>query len=216
MAGPETIEGTIRETAGSLDPAEPNASPKDWVARFGARDRSGHRSTVQCMPGAGAAMAAGEHATVVFAGALHNRGQLTERFGASRYEPSSDAELVLAGLSLRGRGALDDLRGRYAVAVLEHRTGTLLLARDPMGMHPLFYAEAGDGDLLVSSSIDALRRLQRGEPADGPGAARAALDRPGRDLQPGGAARSPRAPAHRRPRGANRAALLGPASGRTR
>jgi asparagine synthase (glutamine-hydrolysing) len=48
------------------------------------------------------------------------------------------------------------MRGSYAVAVLDHRTGTLLLARDPMGMHPLFYAHASDGDLLASASVDAL------------------------------------------------------------
>ena len=42
-----------------------------------------------------------------------------------------------------GEAALSRLRGSFVVAIVDGARGRAMLARDPMGSHPLFYAEAG-------------------------------------------------------------------------
>jgi asparagine synthase (glutamine-hydrolysing) len=83
--------------------------------------------------------------TVVLAGKLHERAR----------SAASDAEAVLDAYLERGEDALRGLRGEFAVAVWDRRTETLLAARDPLGVHPLFYADVA-GSVLLSTSIDAL------------------------------------------------------------
>lgn len=83
--------------------------------------------------------------TVVLDGVLH---------GAS--QPDA-ADLVLRGYVRSGAGVLADLRGFYALAIVDREKGTLLCARDPAGVYPLFYVQ-GDGELLVSTSTESLLR----------------------------------------------------------
>jgi asparagine synthase (glutamine-hydrolysing) len=54
-----------------------------------------------------------------------------------------------------GPSALDRLNGIFALAVLDSVTGELFLARDPLGVKPLVYAEAG-GEVWFASELRAL------------------------------------------------------------
>src|SRR5829696_4668159 len=67
-------------------------------------------------------------------------------------------------------GLLEELRGFFALAVLDRRSGELICARDPLGVHPLFYARAQDG-LFVSPSANTLAA----QPGVGSALSRAAL-----------------------------------------
>lgn len=57
---------------------------------------------------------------------------------------------------LRGTGLLEGLRGRFALAVVDRRNGTAMLAVDRAGTRPLAY-QAAPGRLVFASTVDAVR-----------------------------------------------------------
>jgi asparagine synthase (glutamine-hydrolysing) len=63
---------------------------------------------------------------------------------------ASDTEVVLEAWRHWGPAALDRFRGMFAFALADTVTGELVLARDPLGVKPLFYAERGDGIVFAS------------------------------------------------------------------
>jgi asparagine synthetase B (glutamine-hydrolysing) len=104
-------------------------------------------------PGSTVTLADHPHAVVIFDGVVHDRAAFAARLGSSM--DSTDAELIAAGWSRMGSDLLDVLRGFYAVAVLDRRSGELTCIRDPLGVHPLFYARV-PGGLLLSPSANTL------------------------------------------------------------
>jgi len=93
---------------------------------------------------------------LVYNGELYNDGELrAELAGAgARFATESDTETVLRALAHWGPGAMGRFRGMYAVALVDTRERTVLLARDPLGIKPLVYALArvGGGEELVFAS----------------------------------------------------------------
>ena len=74
---------------------------------------------------------------------------LLERDGAT-FVTASDTEVVLEAWRHWGPAALDRFRGMFAFALADTATGELVLARDPLGIKPLFYTERGDGIVFAS------------------------------------------------------------------
>ncbi len=109
-------------------------------------------SKVDCAPPVCA-----EHAetSVIFAGALFNSAELRAELGDLLIPASNDAELILAGYLRWGQDFLARLRGMFALIIWDSLHEILLCVRDPLGSHPLFYADGRDG-LLVSPSIELL------------------------------------------------------------
>lgn len=93
---------------------------------------------------------------IVYNGELYNDAELREQLAAAgvRLTGTSDTQTVLHALRLRGRDALPRLRGMYALAFADTRERTVLLARDPLGIKPLYYTviETGGGQELVFAS----------------------------------------------------------------
>ena len=71
------------------------------------------------------------------------------------YRGTGDAEVLLHALIARGRAALEALEGMFAFAYFDPRDGSLLLARDRIGIKPLYYFEKG-GTFLFASEPKAL------------------------------------------------------------
>src|SRR4051794_12220186 len=67
-----------------------------------------------------------------------------------RFVTRSDTEVVLEALRLWGADALPRFRGMFAFALFDERTGSLLLARDPLGIKPLYVMPRGDGAVFAS------------------------------------------------------------------
>jgi asparagine synthase (glutamine-hydrolysing) len=93
---------------------------------------------------------------------LADDGTVRVLFDGILHEPSVDdgrtpggAQRVLEAYRRWGEGALERLRGTYAVVIWDAERELLLCARDPLGIVPLFWAE-GNGRLLVSWSLGAL------------------------------------------------------------
>src|SRR5690348_9845308 len=99
----------------------------------------------------------GRHA-IVFNGEIFNHPELRRELeGSYRFRTDhSDTETILAAFLRWGDEAWLRLEGMYAVAIWDRRTKTLTLARDPLGIKPLFVTEQ-DGGLAFGSEITALR-----------------------------------------------------------
>ena len=76
------------------------------------------------------------------------RAELASR-GVS-FVTTSDTEVVLEAWRHWGPAALRRFRGMFAFALADEPTGELFLARDPLGIKPLFYLPRGKGALFAS------------------------------------------------------------------
>lgn len=94
---------------------------------------------------------------LIYNGEVYNfrqlRGEL-ESLG-DVFTTQSDTEVLLRACARWGRQALTRLRGMFAFALWDARAQTLLLARDRLGLKPLYYAIVGER-LLFGSEIKAL------------------------------------------------------------
>ena len=81
------------------------------------------------------------------------RAELTGR--GHRMRTDGDTEVVLAAFLEWGEQAVHRLRGEYVFAIVERATGRTYLARDPLGVKPLYWSRAG-ARLHVASEVKAL------------------------------------------------------------
>ena len=96
----------------------------------------------------------GETYTIVYNGELYNTEELRwelQRLG-HRFEDCSDTEVLLHSFAQWKEGCLERLNGIYAFAVWQQKEQRLFLARDRIGVKPLFWKEHGGG-LLFGSEL---------------------------------------------------------------
>jgi asparagine synthase (glutamine-hydrolysing) len=90
-------------------------------------------------------------------GEIYNHDALRERLGAAghRFESNCDVEVIVHLWEEVGERLVDHLDGMFAFSLWDGTTGTLVLARDRIGIKPLYYAETDDG-VVWGSEIPAL------------------------------------------------------------
>lgn len=95
-----------------------------------------------------------EEYTIVYNGELYNTEELRlELQGLGHcFCGHSDTEVLLHGFAQWGEAVLEKLNGIFAFAVYLHRKKSLFLARDRIGVKPLFYAQPEKG-LIFASEI---------------------------------------------------------------
>ena len=90
--------------------------------------------------------------TIAYNGELYNyrelRADLITR--GTQFATRSDTEVVLEAWRAWGPQALPRFRGMFAFALLDQGTGDLILARDPLGIKPLYYLLRGGGVVFAS------------------------------------------------------------------
>lgn len=95
--------------------------------------------------------------SIVYNGELYNDAELRHELSAIgvRFRSSCDSETVLQAVAAWGLDARHRLRGMYAMAVVDVQDRVCMLARDAMGMKPLYIARLGglNGGLLIGSEI---------------------------------------------------------------
>ena len=94
---------------------------------------------------------------VVLAGEIYNHRELTNRLRATGhvFRTRSDTEAVVHAWEVRGRDALEDLEGVFGLAVWHDTSQTLVLARDRVGVKPLYYALLPD-QIVFASELKAM------------------------------------------------------------
>ncbi len=92
------------------------------------------------------------HYTLVYNGELYNSQELRSELSdlGHTFQSHSDTEVLLHGLVEWGRDCLPRLNGIFAFALWNEEKKTLLLARDPMGVKPLFYSVTPGGFVFAS------------------------------------------------------------------
>jgi asparagine synthase (glutamine-hydrolysing) len=96
---------------------------------------------------------------IVINGEIYNFLELRRELEAEgvRFHSRSDTEVVLALYAREGAAMLSRLRGMFGLAIWDERQKTLLLARDPLGIKPLYLSTEG-GCLRFASQVKALER----------------------------------------------------------
>ena len=110
---------------------------------------------------------------VVFNGEIYNHHDLRAELEAKGHSfvTRSDTEVIVHGFREWGEGLCDRLIGMFAIVAHDAVDGRTLLARDPIGKKPLFYAEH-DGLLLLASEARAFLVLDEFRPELDPEALR--------------------------------------------
>jgi asparagine synthase (glutamine-hydrolysing) len=90
-------------------------------------------------------------------GEIYNATEIRERYRHYPFRSHSDVEAILPLYLERGSDAIAELDGMFGLAIWDHRTRTLLLARDRAGEKPLFYARVGQ-EVLFASELQCILR----------------------------------------------------------
>ncbi|MEK7469137.1 MAG: asparagine synthase (glutamine-hydrolyzing) [Planctomycetota bacterium] len=95
---------------------------------------------------------------LVYNGEIYNFRDLREELirAAATFRSAGDTEVLLEGVARHGTSFLARLNGMFAFALWDRQERELLLARDQVGVKPLYYAQPQPGTLLFASEIKAL------------------------------------------------------------
>ena len=99
-------------------------------------------------------------------GEIYNHQEIRRRY-AGRYEfqTGSDCEVILALYRDKGINFLEDISGIFAFALYDEEKDAFLIARDPIGVIPLYIGYDSDGTVYVASELKALEgQCERYEP----------------------------------------------------
>jgi asparagine synthase (glutamine-hydrolysing) len=96
--------------------------------------------------------------TLVYNGELYDTDRLRDQLTARGHtlRTHSDTEVLLHALIADGPGCLEYLNGMFSFALVDHHARTVFLARDHLGIKPLFYYLSPRGDLVFSSELRSL------------------------------------------------------------
>ncbi|MEQ1529439.1 MAG: XrtA/PEP-CTERM system amidotransferase [Methylococcales bacterium] len=122
----------------------------------------GHRrlSIIDLSSGQQPMISRDKNAILTFNGEIYNFPDLRKELEALGYifDTHCDTEVILYGWQAWGEGVVDRLRGMFAFAVWDREQQTLFLARDRLGVKPLYYAELANGQFIFGSELKALKQ----------------------------------------------------------
>jgi len=90
-------------------------------------------------------------------GEIYNHQEIRRRYaGKYEFQTGSDCEVILALYREKGIDFLEDLNGIFAFALYDEESNEYLIARDPIGVIPLYIGYDADGTVYVASELKAL------------------------------------------------------------
>ena len=91
--------------------------------------------------------------TIVFNGTIYNYPELREELIAKgyRFNSHSDTEVIINAYACWGDACVERLHGMFAFAIWDNQQQNLFLARDRMGIKPLYYASSKEGFYFASN-----------------------------------------------------------------
>ena len=99
-------------------------------------------------------------------GEIYNHQEIRRLYaGQYEFQTGSDCEVILALYREKGIDFLEDLSGIFAFALYDEEKDVFLIARDPIGVIPLYIGYDADGTVYVASELKALEgQCERYEP----------------------------------------------------
>lgn len=90
-------------------------------------------------------------------GEIYNHRDIRDRYaGKYEFQTGSDCEVILALYRDKGIDFLEDLNGIFAFALYDEEKDEYLIARDPIGVIPLYIGKDNEGRVYVASELKAL------------------------------------------------------------
>lgn len=90
-------------------------------------------------------------------GEIYNHREIRKQYaGKYQFQTGSDCEVILALYRDKGIDFLDELNGIFAFALYDEATDDFLIARDPIGVIPLYIGHDSDGKVYCASELKAL------------------------------------------------------------
>ncbi len=90
-------------------------------------------------------------------GEIYNHQEIRRRYaGQYEFQTGSDCEVILALYQDKGVDFLDELNGIFSFVLYDTETDDYLVARDPIGVIPLYIGHDKDGTVYVASELKAL------------------------------------------------------------
>lgn len=90
---------------------------------------------------------------IVLNGEIYNYRDVKKKFPDYPYQTESDTEAIIAAYSKLGPDCLGELNGMFAIAIWDRERRELFVARDRLGVKPLYYALTDDGEFVFASEI---------------------------------------------------------------
>ncbi len=99
-------------------------------------------------------------------GEIYNHREIRQRMkGEYNFRTGSDCEVILSLYQKKGIDFLEDLSGIFAFALYDEELDEFLIARDPIGVIPLYIGRMAGGEIAVASEMKALEgRCESFEP----------------------------------------------------
>ncbi|MES2753749.1 MAG: XrtA/PEP-CTERM system amidotransferase [Pseudomonadota bacterium] len=120
----------------------------------------GHRrlSIIDLAGGAQPMALPGDELVVTYNGEIYNFAEVRGELAAlgARFTTNGDTEVLLHGWRAWGPDLLPRLNGMFAFAIYDAKARSLFLARDRMGVKPLYLAELSDGAVAFASELKGL------------------------------------------------------------
>lgn len=116
-----------------------------WVLRTGDSERGHHYS-------------GGAGYTLTYNGEIYNFASLRDELRGKGhvFASSGDTEVLLRGYAEWGRAVFSKLDGAFAVMIHDGPAGKLVIARDHLGLKPLYFARTNDGGYVFASQVRAI------------------------------------------------------------
>jgi asparagine synthase (glutamine-hydrolysing) len=103
---------------------------------------------------------------ITYNGEIYNHADYRAELEAKghRYDTHCDTEAILHLYEEYGAGCVEYLRGMFAFAIWDKAKRELFIARDRLGVKPLYYVHDNDGSLFFASEIKALLEARAVKP----------------------------------------------------
>lgn len=96
---------------------------------------------------------------MVYNGEVYNYKEVAENYGIQQ-RTTSDSEVIIEAFALKGTNSFSDLNGMFAFAIWDKHLKKLTLARDHIGIKPL-YISVSEQELLFASEIKAITAIKK-------------------------------------------------------
>ena len=135
----------------------------DWSGIYSSKNAIlGHERLAIVDPASGKQPLYNQDGTVVLAanGEIYNHLELRKKFdGKYQFKTESDCEVILALYQEKGSDFVDDLNGIFAFAIYDSKNDSYFIARDHMGIIPLYMGWDKHGTFYVASELKALEGI---------------------------------------------------------